>query len=858
MAKSTGSETTVFSPYLDTVIDAEKSYLKKRRRKNGLSKPEDDDLWGLSISGGGIRSATFGLGVLQRLISKNVLKRFDYLSTVSGGGYIGSCLTSLLTEQPDKKADDPCKKTGLEKYNSPFAELGGDEIYTLPKFTRLNAKHQIHHLRTHGEYLIPQKRLFSRDVLQAFGSILTGITYTLFFFLCCAVLFVAGLHLLVTVFFDPNLAHLFVEQSLELTSTGFAYIEESLTVWVATFVTPPIKAIVSSGKDQYIALVVMALAGLFWSGVVTHFYPDRWKKKIEVHPEDLSDTFRSGWNAEEYYENLFFWRFMGCSIAFALCMTLSIAGFQIYGMGKPACMAGFLFPLAFAIGGAVSILGITLFYPSRRHRQFKSTSRIRRSFYGGLQGACFYGFFASILGPLLIIALFALSHLPFKFFTSLISLTIAYLLARSGKKGDNKIISLLQRFKISMLNFAIAVFLVLFLSEISGWLFKVYAKYNFENVWMVSGTVLIISTLIFIGIGFFIDPNRISPHYFYRDRLTEAYLRTDGRTNRPDGSNRQGMPMINIRNHEKLCLKDLGRSNGRGPYHLIVAALNLRGSKELKRKTFLSDHFIFSKKYVGSSVTGYTLTKKYHSGEVKLARAMTISAAAVGSAAGYQSFWGQAFMATLFNTRLGYWMENPFYYDPNRRHPKKHFTFWPYYLATEMMGQTTARERLVNLSDGGHTGDNLGLMPLLHRRCQTIVVVDGEADEKLGFESFNNAIRMAFIEENIRIEIDLSSIMARNETKMGYMLSETSMAKGKIYYPQQEPSKSKLVGDLYYIKSSVSGNLPASIENYLKRHESFPHQSTTDQFFDDAQFEAYRALGYLNAGNAAKILLKKV
>ncbi len=59
MAKSTGSEKTTFSPYLDTVIDAEKAYLKKRRRKNGLSKPEDDDLWGLSVSGGGIRSATW-------------------------------------------------------------------------------------------------------------------------------------------------------------------------------------------------------------------------------------------------------------------------------------------------------------------------------------------------------------------------------------------------------------------------------------------------------------------------------------------------------------------------------------------------------------------------------------------------------------------------------------------------------------------------------------------------------------------------------------------------------------------------------------------------------------------------------
>src|SRR5437868_2014333 len=52
----------------------------------------DSNLCGLSISGGGIRSATFGLGVLQGLAAVGLLPRFDYLSTVSGGGYIGSWL----------------------------------------------------------------------------------------------------------------------------------------------------------------------------------------------------------------------------------------------------------------------------------------------------------------------------------------------------------------------------------------------------------------------------------------------------------------------------------------------------------------------------------------------------------------------------------------------------------------------------------------------------------------------------------------------------------------------------------------------------------------------------------------------
>ena len=64
-----------------------KDYLSRRRNK----KPDDwsDKLTGLAISGGGIRSAAFSLGVLQQLASEKLLGLFDYLSTVSGGGYLG-------------------------------------------------------------------------------------------------------------------------------------------------------------------------------------------------------------------------------------------------------------------------------------------------------------------------------------------------------------------------------------------------------------------------------------------------------------------------------------------------------------------------------------------------------------------------------------------------------------------------------------------------------------------------------------------------------------------------------------------------------------------------------------------------
>lgn len=76
----------------DTVRGAEKKIIDQQRRNRGV-EPESPRVIGLALSGGGIRSASFALGVLQALERGRVLKQVDYLSTVSGGGYIGSSLT---------------------------------------------------------------------------------------------------------------------------------------------------------------------------------------------------------------------------------------------------------------------------------------------------------------------------------------------------------------------------------------------------------------------------------------------------------------------------------------------------------------------------------------------------------------------------------------------------------------------------------------------------------------------------------------------------------------------------------------------------------------------------------------------
>jgi hypothetical protein len=51
-------------------------------------------------------------------------------------------------------------------------------------------------------------------------------------------------------------------------------------------------------------------------------------------------------------------------------------------------------------------------------------------------------------------------------------------------------------------------------------------------------------------------------------------------------------------------------------------------------------------------------------------------------------------------------------------------------------------------------------------------------------------------------------------------------------------------GTLLYIKPAIVGTQNAEVLNYRKAHPDYPHQSTADQWFDEAQFESYRALGY--------------
>ena len=180
--------------HVKTFVDEEKkkgfwkeeiSAVRIRRKKLGLEEKKTDhvyegpprtkavepglidhvpfDTFAIALSGGGIRSATFNLGFLKALNDKGIFKHADYLSTVSGGGYIGSFVQNRLRQTHD--------------YDTLFTEDDLD------------------HLKAHGDYLRPGKgwrKTFEslNFYLNTLIQILLHSLWFLFFFAFVLVIFI--------------------------------------------------------------------------------------------------------------------------------------------------------------------------------------------------------------------------------------------------------------------------------------------------------------------------------------------------------------------------------------------------------------------------------------------------------------------------------------------------------------------------------------------------------------------------------------------------------------------------------------------------------------------------------------------
>src|SRR5258708_28247998 len=126
---------------------AEADQIRERRSKALPESLRDHQHFGIGLSGGGIRSATLNLGILQGLAERGLLPYVDYLSTVSGGGYIGTWLHSVILRYGKGQPADAAKLLSPKEHPVP-GEAAEDPISFLRKYS---------------SYLAPEMGLLSAD-----------------------------------------------------------------------------------------------------------------------------------------------------------------------------------------------------------------------------------------------------------------------------------------------------------------------------------------------------------------------------------------------------------------------------------------------------------------------------------------------------------------------------------------------------------------------------------------------------------------------------------------------------------------------------------------------------------------------
>jgi hypothetical protein len=373
--------------------------------------------------------------------------------------------------------------------------------------------------------------------------------------------------------------------------------------------------------------------------------------------------------------------------------------------------------------------------------------------------------------------------------------------------------------------------------------------------WLVlCGGVVVLACLL-------TDVNLFSLNAMYANRLIRCYLGASRRKRTwPDPKNPQkggrtgGAPTGVVEQEERvenlitgfdfeddLWLRDLLFDKATahpysGPFPLINTALNLVAGQELAWQDRKADSFVLTPLYCGSHSTGYQKLPDPNEDpdpDLTLGRAIAISGAAADPNMGVSQSLPQTLLMTVFNARLGRWLQNP------RHHPT-----WRgggpstgELLFRELLGLTDEDSNYVHLSDGGHF-ENLGVYELVRRRCRYIVACDAGQDGQFAFVDLAGLIRKCRTDFGVRIELDVSLIRPPAATR----LSRWHCAVGTIHY--EDVDSETPPGLLVYIKSSLTGDESPDVQNYAALHPEFPHQSTADQFFNESQFESYRALGY--------------
>jgi hypothetical protein len=855
------------------------------------------DVVGLALSGGGIRSSAVCLGVLQALNHHDLIKRIDYLSTVSGGGYIGSSLSATMTVS---------KRFVFGERPIPGETERAKEISDTPA---------VGHIRNYSNYLIPAGM---RDLLTGVAIVVRGLVANVGFALPI-VLLLAALTILSnparSCLYAPNLFGFSVRDGTLFSFVGdhetiktFGFTLAGVAVALILLLVGLVHRRLSqvSRRDVFVYLAGIAIA----TGVIcniAHYFPVEhfaltltsalvgfglflvWALWRSFLPDDRLQEFRSHLPT------------MGATylvlvavIAFFEFQPFMVA--QMFGVAEgggtdeaAGLVAGVLigWVKSLAVITAPIAAVVTLFRAqfAALLKGAAASDLTSRSLAYGAKAAVWL---AGMALPLVIwigylyLSFWGIANDKVLGANSRQCAVVGWddapmqpaVQTASGLSGSVRFDSEARTLSARIAGKDVAApapAKVEVTSHIPVWLLSAARPFRDRNpdrwsIWLlgdypIANNVNLPISLLYVSaaaglllVSLLMRPNANSLHRLYRDRLSKAFLFRPAMPKRhvakdvPSIDQGRDFPELDLK-LSQLCPKEDDRYRLEAPYHLINTALNIQGSDYANRRGRNADFFLFSPLWVGSEATGYCSTRKLEDKEsgLDLATAMAISGAAASSNMGSNSIRSLTPTLALMNVRLGYWLKNPQYVDDPTA-PRHRSTL---YLWSEISGRLYENSDAVYLTDGGHI-ENLGVYELLRRRCKVIIAIDAEADAQMNFSGLMTLQRYARIDLGIRIDLPWTPIrertralMARNAARADPQ-SETPepssdyphVAIGTVDYGGGEQ------GYLVYVKSSLTGDENDYIRDYARRNVSFPHETTGDQFFSEEQFEVYRALGF--------------
>jgi predicted acylesterase/phospholipase RssA len=902
-------------PSIQEVLGAELEQIETSRTlrlaESPKRPPADSSLIGLAFSGGGIRSATFNLGVLQALAKKKLLRSVDYVSTVSGGGYIGGWLMGWMHHQG----------IGIQEVEHRLSAppVMPDQASDLP---------ELHFLRDYSNYLTPRKGLLRPDFLAFAASYLRNT-------LLNQIILVAALLCLLLI---PRtiVALLLGIEGLEryfqsmnpfwfqeyMRSQNFALVAGfALGLVAVVFIGLNLETVdphegtrdPSYAKPGLVhALIIVPLLGssLFFAYACGYFLTE-WG--IIDHPKYRAPLVGVGlyfsmWTGACLIRRIVRWKKKplegnGAPVSALVLATAAGAGaligylfvplwYLLYAPEKGAYSnwhnATFGTPLIILIMLIAGVVHIGLIG--------NGMSDAHREWWGRLGGLlalyalCWFALFLisinfphelgrfwhwESLHPSLVVSV---NGVPVPVVTTggvlgwILSTAYGVFFGKSEKTSkwnpdapfSKKILAIAAKLTPYIFILGLLLGLSLLASFLAIWVRGANVSTFKAPTFKYFDIRVPLLCLLFLGVALFVswrvNINEFSIHYLYRNRLVRCYL---GATVKK----RNAQPFTGFAEADNFALASLqipvnsnDARDGR-PLPILNTSLNVVRGKELALQTRKARSFALTPIHGGFTrpfpckrdwQAAYAPTERlacklpgFKDG-VTIGTAVAISGAAASPNMGSYSDPGLGFLMTLFDVRLGWWIGNPLGTGWQNGSPRVGFAC----LLQELLGSTNDDSKYVYLSDGGHF-ENLAVYELVRRRCKLIIAGDASCDSEYTFGDLHNAVERCRTDFGVEIVLsDLQDIApAANPEAPGIRRSEAHFALGKIHYNPDRPEED---GTIIYIKPALLESDPCDVLAYAQKDLTFPHDTTANQWFDEAHFENYRALGETSATAASE------